>query len=47
MFFKEIYDKSEFYFKIVRADLASEISSVILKIDSEIAVLQEERRKME
>ena len=47
LFFKDIYDKTAFYFKIVRASLASEISSVILKVDSEIAVLQEERRKME
>lgn len=45
LFFKEIYNKSDFYFKIFRSTLSSALSKVLLQIDSEITVLREHQQK--
>ena len=36
LFFKDIYNKSDMYFKIVRSKLSSELSKVLLKVDEEL-----------
>lgn len=39
LFFKNIYNKSDFFFKLVRSSLASSLTKLILNLDSEIAIL--------
>lgn len=42
VFFKGIYDKAEFYVKLLKSTISNEISKLVVGVDEEITRLQEE-----
>lgn len=46
LFFKTIYNKSDYYFKLIRSSLASTLAKMLLKVDDDIAVLEKQQKIM-
>ena len=46
LFFKNIYNKSDYYFKLIRSSLASTLSKMLLEIDDQITVLEKQQKLM-
>ena len=46
LFFKTIYNKSDYYFKLIRSNLASTLAKMLLKVDDDIAVLEKQQKIM-
>lgn len=44
LFFKNIYNKSDYYFKLIRSSLASTLSKMLLQIDEDIAGLEKQQK---
>lgn len=46
LFFKNIYNKSDYYFKLVRSSISSSLTKLILNLDTQILILEEQEKKM-
>jgi hypothetical protein len=46
LFFKNIYNKSDYYFKLIRSNLTSTLSKLLLQVDQDIAALEKQQKIM-
>jgi hypothetical protein len=46
LFFKNIYNKSDYYFKLIRSSLTSTLSKLLLQVDQDIAALEKQQKIM-
>lgn len=44
LFFKNIYNKSDYFFKLVRSSISSALTKLILNLDTEITILEEQEK---
>lgn len=46
LFFKTIYNKSDYYFKLIRSNLTSTLAKLLLRVDDDIVVLEKQQKIM-
>lgn len=43
-FFQGIYNKADYYFKLIRSKLSSTLAKLLLKIDEDISILEKQQK---
>lgn len=44
LFFQGIYNKADYYFKLIRSKLSSTLAKLLLKIDEDISILEKQQK---